>query len=261
MAWRTALEDTLYIPRIDRATAPILDGDAPDAAWRLARPTTVLTGFGGNLGGKGNSAVEVRAVHDGKWIYFRFTWEDPTRSLKHLPLVKGEDGWHVLHDRYDRADERSFFEDKFAALITNLPIVIPGDHTYRGGPTPIADKPGTLSQRGLHFTSAPGLAMEVWQWKASSGGLLGWIDKNHFDLPVDPTLAQTAGEVPYRGGYVQDSRATTLYGAISRRSRSAATNARFNPNGCRRTGKRPMPRSARSISNPIKATAKARGGG
>ena len=36
MAWRTALEDTLYIPRIDRATAPILDGDAPDAAWRLA---------------------------------------------------------------------------------------------------------------------------------------------------------------------------------------------------------------------------------
>jgi hypothetical protein len=212
MAWRTALEDTLYIPRIDRAAAPIIDGDAPDAAWRLAKPTTVLTSFGGNLGGKGNSAVEIRAVHDGKWVYFRFTWEDPTRSLKHLPLVKRKDGWHVLHDRYDRADERSFFEDKFAVLLTNLPIVIPGDHTYRGGPTPIADKPSTLSQRGLHLTSAPGLAMEVWQWKASSGGLLGWIDKNHFDLPADPTRAQTAGEVPYRGGYVQDSRAASLYG-------------------------------------------------
>ena len=151
-------------------------------------------------------------MHDGKWVYFRFTWEDPTRSLKHLPLVKREDGWHVLHDRYDRADERSFFEDKFAAMITNLPIVIPGDHTYRGGPTPIADKPGPLSQRGLHLTSAPGLAMEVWQWKASSGGLLGWIDKNHFDLPADPTRAQTAGEVPYRGGYIPDLRATSLYG-------------------------------------------------
>ena len=187
MVWRTALEDTLYIPRIDSGAAPILDGDAPDAAWRLAKPITVLTSFGGNLGGKGNSAVEIRAVHDGKWVYFRFTWEDPTRSLKHLPLVKREDGWHVLHDRYDRADERAFFEDKFAALLTNLPIVIPGDHTYRGGPTPIADKPGPLSQRGLHLTSAPGLAMEVWQWKASSGGLLGWIDKNHFDLPADPT--------------------------------------------------------------------------
>lgn len=211
MAWRAALEDTLYIPRLDRVAAPILDGDAPDAAWQLAKPIVVPTGFGGNLGGKGNSAVEIRAVHDGKWVYFRFTWEDPTRSLKHLPLVKREDGWHVLHDRYDRADERSFFEDKFAALITNLPIVIPGDHTYRGGPTPIADKPGTLSQRGLHLTSAPGLAIEVWQWKASSGGLLGWIDKNHFDRSVDPTRAQTAGEAPYRD-YIPDSRATSFYG-------------------------------------------------
>ena len=59
MVWRTASEDTLYIPRIGRANAPILDGDAPDAAWRLAKPTTVLTSFGGNLGGIGNSAVEI----------------------------------------------------------------------------------------------------------------------------------------------------------------------------------------------------------
>jgi hypothetical protein len=212
MVWRTALEDTLYVRRIDGVDAPILDGDAPDAAWRSAKPVTVLTGFGGNLGGKGNSAVEIRAVHDGKWIYFRFTWADPTRSLKHLPLVKREDGWHVLQDRYDRADERSFFEDKFAVLITNQPIVVPGDHTYRGGPTPIADKPGTLSQRGLHLSSAPGQPLEVWQWKASSGGLLGWIDKDHFDQPVDATRAQTAGEVPYRGGFIQDERAMSLYG-------------------------------------------------
>ena len=34
MVWRTVLEDTLYIPRIDSGAAPILDGDAPDAAWR-----------------------------------------------------------------------------------------------------------------------------------------------------------------------------------------------------------------------------------
>ncbi|WFU18585.1 ethylbenzene dehydrogenase-related protein [Bradyrhizobium sp. CB3481] len=206
-----ALGETLYIKRIDAADAPVLDGDAPDPAWRSAKPVTVLTGFGGNLGGKGNSAVEIRAVHDGKWVYFRFTWEDPTRSLKHLPLVKREDGWHVLHDRYDRADERAFFEDKFAVLITNEPIVIPGDHTYRGGPTPVADRPSTLSQRGLHLASVSGQAMEVWQWKASSGGLLGWIDRHHFDLPVDPTRAQAAGEFPYRGGYIQDARAMSLY--------------------------------------------------
>src|SRR6185295_9821794 len=116
MAWRTALEDMLYIPRIDGVAAPVLDGDAPDAAWRLAKPTTVLTSFGGNLGGMGSSAVEIRAVHDGTWIYFRFTWEDPTRSLKHLPLVKREEGGHVLNDGYDRVDEGSFFGKKSAVM-------------------------------------------------------------------------------------------------------------------------------------------------
>src|SRR5512133_33005 len=47
MAWRAALEDTLYIPRLDRVAAPVLDGDVPDAAWRLAKPIIVFTGFGG----------------------------------------------------------------------------------------------------------------------------------------------------------------------------------------------------------------------
>ena len=42
--------------------------------------------------------------------------------------------------------------------------MIPGDRTYHAGPTPIEGKPSTLSQRGLHFTPAPGLAVEVWQW-------------------------------------------------------------------------------------------------
>lgn len=196
MLWRAGLEETLYVHRIDGAAAPILDGDAPDAAWRLARPTIVSTGFGGDAGGKGGSTVEIRAVHDGTWAYFRFTWTDPTRSLKHLPLVKRADGWHVVHDRYDRADERSFVEDKFAVLITNQPTVSPGDRTFRSEPTPIADKPAT--------------SLEVWQWKASSGGLLGWIDKDSFDLTVDPSHA-AAGEAPYRR-FVSGAGTTQLYG-------------------------------------------------
>jgi len=61
-----------------------------------------------------------------------------------------------------------------------------------------------LSQRGLHFTPAPGLAIEVWQWKASSG-LLGWVDKNHFDVPTEATQAQSDGQMPYRGGFIQDT--------------------------------------------------------
>lgn len=211
IGWNSAFEDTLYVRRIDKESAPILDGDLTDRAWRWAKPIKMFTELGGNLGGTGETAVEIRAVYDGEWAYFCFMWEDPTRSLKHLPLLKRNDGWYVLHDRYDLGDERSYFEDKFSALFTNLPIIIPGDRTYHAGPTPIANKPSTLSQRGLHFTPKPGLAVEVWQWKPSSGGLLGWVDRNHFDVPADATDAQTNGKVPYRGGFIQDPRTPQLY--------------------------------------------------
>jgi cytochrome b subunit of formate dehydrogenase len=206
-----ASEDTLFIRHIAKGEQPILDGDISDAVWRTVKPFTMYTELGGNYDGKGEAAVEIRAVHDGEWAYFCFVWDDPTRSLKHLPLVKQKDGWHVLHDRYDLGDERSYYEDKFAALFTKLPLVIPGDRTYHAGPTPIEGKPSTLSQRGLHFTPAPGLAVEVWQWKASSGGLLGWVDKNHFDVPAEASQAQTDGQVPYRGGFIQDPRTAELY--------------------------------------------------
>ena len=206
-----ASEDTLFVRRIAKADRPMLDGDLSDGVWRTVRPFTMFTALGGNYDGKGEAAVEIRAVHDGEWAYFCFMWDDPTRSLKHLPLVKRADGWHVLHDRYDLGDERSYYEDKFSALFTKLPIVIPGDRTYHAGPTPIEGKPSTLSQRGLHFTPAPGLAVEVWQWKASSGGLLGWVDKNHFDMPTEASRAESEGHVPYRGGFIQDPRTAELY--------------------------------------------------
>ena len=80
--------DQLQIHRIDSADAPILDGDTSDRAWRNVEPFSVMTSEGGNFDGKGETRVEIRAVHDGTWAYFLFTWEDPTRSLKQLPLIK-----------------------------------------------------------------------------------------------------------------------------------------------------------------------------
>lgn len=206
-----ASEDTYLVQRISKANRPVLDGDISDAVWRTAKPFTMFTELGGNYDGKGEAVVTIRAVHDSEWAYFCFMWDDPTRSLKHLPLVKQQDGWHVLHDRYDLGDERSYYEDKFSALFTQLPIVIPGDRTYHAGPKPIEGKPATLSQRGLHFTPAPDLAVEVWQWKASSGGLLGWVDKNHFDVPKEASQPQSDGQMPYRGGFIQDPRTAELY--------------------------------------------------
>ena len=112
--------DSVQIRRINPADAPILDGDTSDRAWRGVKPFSLLTGEGGNFDGKGEARIEIRAVHDGTYAYFLFTWEDSTRSLKHLPLVKEADGWHLLHSGFQLGDEHQYNEDKFSVLLTTI---------------------------------------------------------------------------------------------------------------------------------------------
>jgi Ethylbenzene dehydrogenase/Prokaryotic cytochrome b561 len=196
--------DRLEIHRIATADAPVLDGDTSDPVWRNIQPFSVMTSQGDNFDGKGVSRIEIRAVHDGTWAYFLFTWEDPTRSLKQLPLIKKANGWHLLHDGYERGDERAYNEDKFAVLLTTMDIDLAGDRTFHASPHPLANAPETMTGRGLHFTTVEGLYADVWQWKATSGGPAGWMDDDHFGPPIQPTPMQVRNVVPYRGGFAPD---------------------------------------------------------
>jgi hypothetical protein len=194
--------DTLVIHRIDKADAPILDGDTSDRAWRNVEPFSVMTNQGGNFDGKGESRIDIRAVHDGAWAYFLFTWQDPTRSLKQLPLLKQIDGWHLLHNGYETGDEHDFNEDKFSVLLTTADVILAGDRTFHASPQPIADEPATMTGRGLHYTD--GGYADIWLWKATDGGPSGWMDDDHFGPPLDPTPAQVSNTAPYKGGFAPD---------------------------------------------------------
>jgi hypothetical protein len=196
--------DQLRIQRINASGAPVLDGDTSDRVWRTIQPISVMTNEGGNFGGKGETRVEIRAVHDGTWAYFLFIWEDPTRSLKQLPIVKQIDGWHLLHNGYEAGDEHDFNEDKFSVLLTTSDAILAGDRTFHAGPRPVSNAPASLSGRGLHFTDAGADYADVWQWKATSGGPTGWMDDGHFGPPLDPTPMQARYLVPYKGGFAPD---------------------------------------------------------
>jgi hypothetical protein len=200
---QTMMRDELHIPRIKTSEAPVLDGDLSDAVWRSARPVMVLTNQGANFDGAGASEVEIRAVHDGETAYFSFVWSDPTRSLKHLPLTKREDGWYVVHTGYDTGDENQYHEDKFSVLLTNSDVLLAGDRTFHAGRAPIGDKPATFSGRGLHYTTN-GSIVDVWQWRATRGGLLGFVDDGHFGPPAEPSRDEAAGRTPYKGGFAAD---------------------------------------------------------
>ena len=196
--------DVLIMHRIDSADAPVLDGDTSDRVWRGIEPIEIQTNQGGNLDGKGDSKVQIRAAHDGNWGYFLFTWEDPTRSLKQLPLVKERDGWHMMHNGFENGDEHDYNEDKFSVLFTTLDVTLAPDRTFHASPKPIDNAPATKTGRGLHYTPAEGIYADVWQWKATSGGPMGWLDDDNFGPPLPPTPLQARNIVPYKGGFAPD---------------------------------------------------------
>jgi cytochrome b subunit of formate dehydrogenase len=196
-----ATRDTLTIIRADQQ--PILDGIFDEGLWVRARPVLIRTQQGINLSGSGESLVEARAVHDGTAVYFAFKWQDPTRSLRRVPMIKKEDGWHLLHDRADIADVNTFYEDKLAIGFSKSPAFGSGESTYLGE-QPLSDKPASLHGRGYHYTRSDDNLMDVWQWKASRGGLLGYVDDQYFASPRQPTPAEAAGQTRYQAGYWND---------------------------------------------------------
>lgn len=193
--------ETLSVPKV--ATAPRLDGELDDDAWKGVGFARVRTQQGANLaGGLGESIVEIRAVRDEENIYFAFRWQDPSRSIKRLPLVKQADGWHLMNNHADTADESAFYEDKFAVLFSRSNAFGNGGTTFMG-PKPLAGMPGALNGRGLHYT-ADGSFADMWQWKASRGGHLGKMDDMHIGPPYPANADQHKGTARYSAGYLQD---------------------------------------------------------
>lgn len=200
--WST--RDTLTIVRAT-APAPKLDGVLDDAIWKNAVPISVETHQGNTGRGADSSTVQVWAAHDGKKMYFAFRWQDPSRSMRRIPMIKREDGWHLLkgsHDRPDLADVTDFYEDKLAIGITTNANFGAGGSTYLGK-KPLADKAAPLHGRGYHYTT-DGTLVDVWQWKASRGGHLGFVDDQYFGEPRDMTPGEAAGQTRYQAGYWND---------------------------------------------------------
>ena len=192
----------LRVVEIDAAQAPLLNGDLSDPAWNKAQPVFVTTTQGGDFGGERQSRVEIRALHDGQYAYFAFVWEDPTRSLKHLPLVKRGGQWYIGASRTDLADEKKYHEDKFAVLLARpgFPLIGAAIHLAR---RPLPNMPPSITGRGLHYT-IDGSVADVWQWRASHGGPDGAIDNCHFGGPTPQ--GQDGGSVKshYSGGFALD---------------------------------------------------------
>ena len=196
----TLTRPVLTVVAITKSEAPIVDGDVSDPVWSKAHPVSVMATQGGDFGGTHQSRIEIRALHDEEFAYFVFTWDDPTRSLKHHPLVKTRDGWRVASSRPDLADEDVYHEDKFAVLLSPSAFPIIGAAIHLSV-RPLEGKPAGSTGRGLHYT-LDGSILDVWQWRASHEGADGHIDNCHFGGPGEASDAASTG--PYSGGFALD---------------------------------------------------------
>jgi Ethylbenzene dehydrogenase/Cytochrome c554 and c-prime len=80
---------------LDDAPAPVLDGQAGDAAWQRTVETHVPTWQLGDGPPQPGTAVAVRAVYDRKRIYFVFRWSDPNRQTQLGRWISRESHWQV----------------------------------------------------------------------------------------------------------------------------------------------------------------------
>jgi hypothetical protein len=194
----TPFADALPVHDVAVDTPFELDGIADEPAWQRAEAVTVATTLPGDA--LQTVPVTVKALRQGEVMLFLFSWPDSTRSVEHVPMVKTADGWVVQQDGFLKNDERGYYEDKFAVLLSTNGRAIGGNSMHTGKPPGHTAAAGVVSERGYHAVDAGAPLVDVWHWKSVRLAPFGQLDDNHFGAPY-PVVP---GARRYTAGYTQD---------------------------------------------------------
>ncbi|MCY4046375.1 MAG: ethylbenzene dehydrogenase-related protein [Cellvibrionales bacterium] len=180
-----------------------IDGLANEPAWQKAQAITINTQGGANFV-NGQTPIQIKALHNDSDAYFHFSWQDPSKSLVHLPLIKTTEGWQVKQQGFSDFDERQWYEDKFAVILSNT-CEMNAAGTAHLGAKPINDKPKHWTGKGYHYRQEG--IVDLWQWKAVRTNSMRLMDDNYIGQPA---MART-GDRRYTAGYQQDGKESGAY--------------------------------------------------
>jgi len=210
---------TLEVHRVDVSEYIKIDGQANENIWASIEPQVVHT-FGGANFNNGSTDVRVKVAQNEIEMFFHISWDDASQSINHLPLQKTETGWQVLENGFYQFDEQTYYEDKFAVIISNnCDFAAAG--TAHLGPKPLADKPANWHGKGYHYlpkksmpeqnTGEPNTRgqniVDLWQWKAVRTNNMILMDDNFIG---EPTKVR-AGKRRYTAGYQTDAKESGAY--------------------------------------------------
>lgn len=178
-----------------------VDGLQEESFWEGISPLRVRT-YGGDNFSNGESEVTVKAARNSWEIYLFVQWRDSTESLRHLPLIKADEGWQVRQEGFERFDEKQYYEDKFAIMLSEG-CGPAADNTAHLGHKPLADKPANWHQKGYHY-STDGSLKDLWHWKAVRSNFMWQADDGFFG----PHAYHSPGARRYTAGYQYDSKSS-----------------------------------------------------
>jgi hypothetical protein len=219
-----SMRDVLQVMRVPAAAMQNLQANLSDSVWRVP-PLIVQTNQGVNFDGAGATSVEIRAVRDDQFIVMALSWSDPTRSLKHAPLLKTPDGWHAMFTPPEkersmaRMEKASFaketlayfsdsvVEDKFAIMLTTIEKPY-GPGAFHPGARPLAGVPPSSSGRGLHYTE-DGSTPNVWLWHANGANSMR-CENARVGGAAKPSSDQIRGLAAYKGGIAAEPSEATV---------------------------------------------------
>jgi hypothetical protein len=198
------VKHSLHVSSIPMDVLIEIDGHANEPQW-LTTPSIAINTIGGANFVDGNTQVTIKALSNAQETFFLFSWKDPTHSIEHLPLLKTAQGWKVQEDGFYRFDEQSYYEDKFAVMLSNT-CNSGADNTTHLGKTPIKDKPSNWHGKGYH-ASLDNTVRDLWHWKAVRTNDMYLADDNFIGAPASVQYGQRR----YTAGYQADGKESGAY--------------------------------------------------
>jgi hypothetical protein len=194
----------LYVAPIKNSTVIRINGKGDESVWQSAHPISIKT-FGGDNFDHGQSAVNIKSVANDDEIYFLISWDDPSKSVAHLPIVKTKAGWQVQQNGYDEFAEKTYYEDKFALMFSYQCTKYAGDSIHLGV-RPLSGKPKHTSGKGYHYKS-DGEINDLWHWKAVRTNDMHQADDYVIEAPSFTEVASRR----YTAGYHSDPKESGNY--------------------------------------------------
>ncbi|MDF1545719.1 MAG: ethylbenzene dehydrogenase-related protein [bacterium] len=182
--WKT--ESQTLICRAQNRSV-FVDGKVSDIEWMRVDKISVPLRHGANFD-KGETEISVRALRDGRTVYFLFQWEDETRSLnKHLEKNAG--GWNLIEsEQPGRMGESLYSEDQLAVTF----------HREQSGCLAnchLLPVPGI----GRHYTS--GDTAEFWSWHAVSSNPVSQAIDGYWSSELNDQASGVHSENRAGGGF------------------------------------------------------------